>query len=481
MLKVLLWGLLGLVCLLLVLLLIAFIKTLLTPKKTAAWQPRRDEKRQGAYSEKLAAMVRCETVSRPGESQREKFLAFHRLLAELFPLVHEKLEKTEIDGSLLYYWKGESHERPLVLMAHQDVVPAEGTWQHGHYSGDIDAQGLIWGRGSADDKASLMAILQAAEELLAQGYTPAQDLYISSSNTEEVGGEGCPKLVAELKGRGVNPFLVNDEGGAIITEPMAGISGNFAMVGILEKGQGNLQILAHSHGGHASAPPKNSPIARLGAFVTDMEKHYPLKSRLSPQTRAMLETLADYGPFYYRFLFGNLWLFKPLLLKLLPSLSPQAGALLRTTAAFTMQKGSDGMNVLPQEASLILNMRYIPHQGLAESNRIIEELAAKYGLSVKELKAYDYCQAVDMDSEAFRRIRDTIEEVFPGLPLVPYVMTGGTDARHFEEICGCCVRFAPILYGPAQMKGMHGLDECVDGVCLPDAVDYYKALIKRNM
>ncbi len=471
---------LGLLALCLLLLLIALIRTLFMPAQTSRWQPKRDPEREAAYAEKLSRMVRYETVSRKGEIRRERFLGFHEVLKELFPLVHEKLEKTEIDGSLLYLWKGKSAERPLVLMAHQDVVPAEGEWKHGHFSGDIDEAGRIWGRGSADDKSALMTVFQTVEELLAEGFVPAQDVYISASNTEEIGGDGCPKLVAEMKRRGIRPYIVNDEGGSIVTEPMAGFKGNFAMVGVLEKGQGNLVVSARSNGGHSSYPPKNSPIARLSKFVCSIEKHYPLRAEMNPQLKEMLSTLGAYGSFAYRFLFGNLWLFRPLLLRLLPVISPQAAALTRTTIAPTMQSGSDGCNVLPQEATLNLNLRYIPHQGMEESNRILSELAAKYDLETRVADAYDAFKPVDTDSEAFRLIKEVIAEVFPGLPIVPYVMTGGTDARFYQEICDACIRFVPVVYGPDQMKGMHGLNEYLDSFSLPGAVDYYKTLIRKN-
>ena len=411
---------------------------------------------------------------------REKFLEFHKILEKLFPLVHEKLEKTEIDGSLLYYWKGKHSDKPLVLMGHQDVVPAEGKWEHEPFSGDIE-DGKVWGRGSADTKCSVMSFLQAAEELLADGFVPEQDVYLSSSNTEEVGGEGCPKLVAELKKRGVTPFIVNDEGGSIVTEPMAGLKGNFAMVGVLEKGQGNLRIIARSNGGHSSYPPKDSPIVRLSKFLVDLTKHSPMKSIMKTQAREMFENMAPYGPFWMRLLFGNIWLFKPLLEILMPSISAQAAALLRTTVAPTMQAGSDGCNVLPQEASLVLNLRYIPHQNMEESNAAIKRFADKYKLEVEIIDAYPACEPVDTHSEAFHVVEETIREVFPKLPIVPYVMTGGTDARFYQEICDACIRFSPVVYGKAQMKGMHGLNEYLDTYSLPGAVDYYKALIRRNV
>ena len=477
--KTLLWILLTLLGLPVVLVLAALVRTLLAGAKRSAWKAKIQPEREDLYAGKLSRMVRCETVSRRDEDQREKFLSFHKALEELFPLVHRNLEKTEIDGNLLYFWKGKGSDRPVVLMSHQDVVPAEGEWLHGPFSGDV-ADGKVWGRGSADTKCSVMAFFQAAEELLAEGFVPDNDVYLSSSCTEEFGGDGGPKLVAELKRRGVKPFLVCDEGGAIVQEPIGGVKGHFAMIGVLEKGQGNLVVSARSGGGHSSYPPRNSPIARLAAFVNRVEKHSPMKAAFEPEVEAMFRTLAPYGPFAYRLLFGNLWLFKPLLKVLLPAISPQAAALLKTTTAFTMQSGSDAANVMPQKATVTVNLRYIPHQGMEASNEALRAVAEKYSLETEVLNAYDALPPVAVDSDAYRLVESVVGEVFPGLPACPYVMTGGTDARFYQEICDACIRFSPVVYGPEQMKGMHGLNENIDTFSLPGAVDFYKTVIRRN-
>ena len=128
-----LYALLALVALMVALLAVAVIRTLLTPSKKASYEPKPDPRADG-YAQKLSQMLQCETVSRPDDAQREKFLAFHKVLETLFPLVHEKLEKTEIEGNLLFYWKGEKQHKPIVLMSHQDVVPAEGVWEHEPFS-----------------------------------------------------------------------------------------------------------------------------------------------------------------------------------------------------------------------------------------------------------------------------------------------------------------------------------------------------------
>lgn len=471
-----LWVILALLGLLVLLLLVAVVRTLLIPSQKSTYIPKPDPERAMELAKKLSRMVRYDTVSVPDTNQREKFLGFHQILEELFPLVHARLEKTEIDGNLLFFWKGKSSDKPLVLMSHQDVVPAEGQWQHGPFSGDIE-NGLIWGRGTSDTKCSVMAFFQAVEELLSAGYVPENDVYLSSSCTEEWSGDGCPKLVNELKKRGVRPWLVCDEGGSVITDPMGGIKGNFAMLGVFEKGRANVRFTAKSDGGHASTPPAHSPIARLSAFVNEVETRRVFRRKLPKEVAAMFETLAPYATFPMKLIFSNLWLFRPILLQVLPAISSQAGAMIRTTAAFTMQSGSDAFNVLPQEATLGANLRFIPHQGMEESLNILKKLADKHRLTMDVVIANDYTKPVDIHGEAFETVRRTVERTFPGCPSSPYVMTGATDSRFYQEICENVVRFAPVVYGPMQMKGMHGVDETIGINCLPGAVDFYKNLI----
>lgn len=465
--------------LLVLLLLIALVRTLLMPNKRSDYAAPEADARAMLLAQKLSKMIQYDTTSHANVHEEEKFLGFHKVLEELFPLVHEKLERTVIDGNLLYYWKGKSSEKPILLMSHQDVVPAEGEWLHEPFSGDI-ADGKVWGRGASDTKCSVMAFFEAVEELLREGYTPECDVYLASSCTEEWAGDGAPKIVEELKRRGVELFIVCDEGGGIISEPIGGIKGNFAMVGVFEKGKADVKFTARSTGGHASAPAKNTPIARLAAFVNEVETHTPFKRKFLPEVSAMFARLAPYAPFGLKLVMGNLWLFAPIMKPVLGRISAQAGAMLQTTIAFTMQSGSDAYNVLPQEATLGANMRFIPHQGEKESLEIIKALAAKHGLETEIVHSNDYTEPVDINGEAFKLVEKVIGETFPGLPVSPYVMTGATDAQFYQPICPSCIRFAPVIYGPEQMKGMHGLNENIEYNCLPGAVSFYQNLIKAQ-
>jgi len=465
---------------LLLCLLIAVIRALMLPKKQTTYTLSDDTARVDAYAEKLSRMVQIETISDRNETDITKFLNFHKLLEELFPRVFAACEKVEIDGNLLLKWKGQSSTDPIMLISHMDVVEATGEWKYPPFSGTI-ADGKVWGRGSADTKCSLMAFLQAAEEMLEVGYVPACDIYLGSSCTEEIGGSGAPKLVNWLKEHNVHLFMLCDEGGSIIQDPIGGVHGHFAAVGIFEKGYGDVKFIARSNGGHASAPGKNTPIPRLAKFISAVEKKTPFRVAFTPAVNAMFGRLAPYtGNFGLRLVMANLWLFRPLLKKVMPMISAQAAAMLQTTIAFTMQSGSAGYNVLPQEASVCANMRYIPHQGTDESIEVITEMAKKYGLETEVIYRGYPSKSLDLDGEAFAITQDTIKTCFPGIGILPYVVTGGTDARFYDDVADSCIRFSPVNYGPEQMAGMHGLNENIETGCLPGAVDYYKEIIKAQ-
>ena len=468
-----------LLAILITLLGIALVRTLVRGHKTSTYVPTADKAREDICAKKLSEMVKVDTTSVFGVSEPDKFRALHRVMEREFPLVFTNLEKHDIDGNLVLYWKGKTSENPIMLMSHLDVVAAGPNWTHDPFGGEI-ADGKVWGRGTVDTKCSVMAFYQATEELLAEGYIPPVDVYLCSSCTEEVGGDGAPKIVNWLKSRGVKLAMLSDEGGGIISEPIGGIPGNFAMVGVYEKGTGDLKFTARSSGGHASAPPKNSPLARLAKFIARVEKKTPMLVKFSPEVEEMFNRLSVYAGFPLRFVLGNLWLFKPVLKKVLPIISPQAAAMLQTTVAFTTQKGSDGLNIIPQEAYVTANLRFIPHQKVADSVAVLTKLAAKYQLETEVIHAMDPSPSLDLQGRAFRLTEAAIARTFPGLPASPYVVTGATDCRFYNEVCDNCVRFSPIIMGPAQMKGMHGIDEHLETNCLPGAVDYYKNIIKMQ-
>ncbi len=450
-----------------------------TPAKEAKI-PLDNSERAVEYGKKLSALVQKETVSGRFDPDRTKFFEFHGILEEMFPNIHKTCEKHVFNGSLLFKWSGKGTHDPILFMSHHDVVEATGDWEHEPFSGDIDEKGRVWGRGTVDTKASLFCLLTAAEELMAEGYVPECDVYLASSCTEEWSGEGAPATVQYLKEQGVRLGLVLDEGGMILEEPVGGVKGTYGMVGVLEKGYGDVKFIARSSGGHASAPKKNSPLVRLGKFMVDVEKHYPFRHQFNSTITEMFTRMAPNMNFGMKLIFANLWLFKPLLTGLLPVINSAAGAMIRTTIAFTTAKGSAGLNVLPQEAFVTANMRFSPHQDDKESIAIITERAKKFGLETEVIYSDAPCPVVDYKAAPFKRLEEVAAEVYPGVGICPYVMTGGTDAKFYKEVSENCLRFAPLYIDAQQYASIHGLNENIYQGALPHGVDFYKKMIQKS-
>ncbi len=470
---------LGVILLLVLVVLARTIMLQPTAARTAKVSLQNDE-RAKAYGKRLSKMIQKETISERDQKDRTKFLEFHKLLEEMFPLIHSKCEKHEFNGSLLFKWEGKGTHEPILFMSHHDVVEATGTWEHGAFSGDIDETGRVWGRGTVDTKASLFCMLQAVEEMIAEGYEAECDIYIASSCTEEWSGDGGPAIVSYLKEQGVHLQYLMDEGGMIIEEPIAGVKGTYGMVGVLEKGYGDVKFVAKGIGGHASAPKKNSPLVRLGKFMTAIEKNSPFKSQFNPTVIEMFRRTAPNMNFGMRLIFANMWLFKGLLVKLLPSISAPAGAMLHTTLAFTMAKGSEGYNVLPQEAYVTGNMRFIPHQDADESIALVTEYAKKYDIEAEVIYRDYACPVVDYNNKPFHMIEEVAAEIYPGVGICPYVMTGGTDAKYYRDLSDNCLRFAPLYIDAQQYGSIHALNENISQGALTYGVDFYKGMIVRS-
>ncbi|MBQ5676606.1 MAG: M20/M25/M40 family metallo-hydrolase, partial [Lachnospiraceae bacterium] len=337
----------------------------------------------------------------------------------------------------------------------------------------------VWGRGTVDTKASLFCIITAVEELMKDGFKPECDVYIASSCTEEWSGEGAPLTAAYLKEQGVELALLLDEGGMIVEEPVGGVKGIYGMVGVVEKGYGDVKFIARSKGGHASAPGKNTPLVRLGKFMAEIEKNNPFEVQFTETVEEMFHRMAPNMDFGMKVIFANMGLFKPLLKKLLPSISSAAGAMIKTTLAFTMAKGADGLNVLPQEAYVTGNMRFIQHQDDKASIELVKTIAKKYDIEVEVIYAESPAPIVDYKSKAFKMLEEVAAEVYPGVGICPYTMTGGTDAKYYSEVSKNSLRFAPLYIDDQQYASIHGLNESIYQGALPAGVDFYKGIIKK--
>ena len=438
-----------------------------------------DEKRTMDYAERLSRLIQVETISRSGQTDLTKFHRFHETLKREFPHITAVCEWEEFDGSILLRWRGQNSDKaPILLMNHHDVVEASGAWKYPPFSGKI-AEGRVWGRGTLDTKGGLFAMLQAADELAAEGFVPQQDVYFESACTEETDGSGADHISQVLQQRGIRFDFVLDEGGMIVFDPIGGSTGVFAMVGVGEKRCVDLKFIARSSGGHASTPPKNSPLVRLGRFMAATERKELFDVKVSPTVREMFLRMAPTVSGPLKNIMAHPDAFNPLITSVLPRISETAGAMLKTTLAFTMAQGSEGTNVLPQEAWVIGNMRVSHHQGGKSSIDVVTELAKKYNIEVEVTDHGFESPITDFNSDGFRLVERAVSASFPGVRTSPYVMTGASDARYFSRVSDCCLRFVPFRISDEQLSSIHGLNESVDTETLAPAVDFYKYVIRE--
>ena len=430
--------------------------------------------RQETYIKEFQRIIQKETVSSRANRDLTKFHEFHDILRDIFPKTFSTCEFREFDGSILLRWPGsDAAKPPIMFMNHHDVVEATGEWKYPPFSGEV-AEGKIWGRGTFDTKGGLYCMLRASEELISEGFVPAQDIYFESTCNEENTQEGAAAIAKYFKDAGIHLTASFDEGNSMREDPIAGVKGLFAIVGLGEKGCAEIKFIARSAGGHASVPPKNTPLVRLGRFMAEVEDTVIFDRKISP---VMAEFFRRIEPFTAdKSLIPDdvennaVW----------EKLEPSVKAMLATTLAFTMSHGAEGANVLPQEAYVIGNMRFSHHEGRDNAVAKLRPIADKYGI---EIDVYDpgFTSPIsDYNGPAFKIVERAVAEVFPATEAVlPFVLTGASDSSFNGEICDQCIRFSPFIADAEQMAGMHGLNEYIKADSLEPAVDFYKFIMRE--
>ena len=428
---------------------------------------------------KLQALVRIPSVSDRDPTQVD-MAAFDALLDEMrsqFPRLHESLELTLVGThGLLFRWPGRASERPIVLMAHLDVVPVDESapWQQPAFSAEI-AGGAVWGRGTLDDKGCVTAICEAVERLLETGHEPAQDVWLSFGCDEEVSGSAAIAAVDELERRGVRPWFVLDEGGAVAHEAFPGVKRPVAAIGVAEKGTTSVELRVEGRGGHASTPARNGPTVKLARAVLRIDRS-PMPARVPDTTVELMKRLAPHLPLALRPVMGRADQIRPLLARALIAAGAEAAAMARTTFAITTLDGSPALNVIASSATAGVNIRVMPGDTvddvLAHLRKVVDDPDVR--ITVVERGEASPLSPVD---EVFDHVAALVAGHFPDAVVTPYVQTGATDSRHFTRICEHVYRFAPFRMSATQRRTVHSYDEHLDVDAFLAGVDWYQALI----
>ena len=429
----------------------------------------------------LISMIRCRTISsrQDGQADQREFDQFKNLLKTAYPLVSQKCTLEEFGpNGLLYRLNGHSTAEPTVFMAHFDVVPAdENAWDKPAFDGLTD-EGAIWGRGTLDTKSTLCAVLESAETLLEQGFSPANDIYFAFSGDEETAGPSAPAIVDALSRRGIRPALVLDEGGVVVEGVFPGVSQPYALIGIAEKGMLDVEFTIVGQGGHASSPPPHTTVGELARAVVAVEGH-PFKSQLTPGTAAMFNTLGRHSTFPYRLIFANLWCFFPVLDLICRKKGGELNALIRTTCAFTRMEGSAAFNVLPPVARVGANLRLAGLDTMDHALDYLKSVIKNENIQIHKVYGNNASVTSEAQGQSWSKLTQAIAATWPDALISPYLMVACSDSRHYGGISSKVYRFSAMALSKEERATIHGNNEHIPIEKLITAIRFYLRLMRR--
>ncbi|MDO8701267.1 MAG: M20 family peptidase [Undibacterium sp.] len=461
------------------------INTLLTKSRQVAVTPlaviRIDEQ---AVAQRLATALQFRTISsldQPTLSEGE-FNRLHAHMKQAFPLLHARLKRETIGAdSLLYTWTGsDTSAKPIMLMAHQDVVPiapdTEKNWQQPPFDGVIQ-DGFIWGRGSWDDKGNLFAIMEAVESLLQDGFIPRQTIYLAFGHDEEVSGlQGAKQIAGVLQSRGVRLDYILDEGLLITEGILKGLNPAAALIGIAEKGYATVHLSLDATPGHSSMPTQKTAIGMMSMALARLEDQQ-LPADIRGVALQMFDTIAPEMNGINRVLLSNLWLFKPLVQRELAK-GASTNAMLRTTTALTVIHAGNKENILPGHIDATVNFRTLPGDTQTDVLAHLKKTLNNDAIALHPAEANsDASRVSSINSAAYLTLNKSIREVFANTIVAPGLMLGATDSRHFEALSENIFKFSPVRATADDLPRFHGTNERISIKNYAEMIRFYHQLL----
>ena len=451
-----------------------------------------------AAAERLAGGVRFPTISNEDRDDfdTEAFDGFHKYLEETFPNVHQTLTKEVLGDprpySLLYTWEGKDPSlEPVILMAHQDVVPIANpdAWSYDPFAGTID-QGYLWGRGSWDDKGMIFAIMEAAEMKIKEGFQPTRTYYFVFGQDEEVGGgEGVGNIADVLEERGMgNAYLVFDESAPLVEGLFPGIPDNTALIGIAQKGYISLELRVDGVGGHSSQPPETSNIGILAQAITKVEAN-PFPYKFNDAIRHQYRWLGPLLPeeqhdMYEAVAFGNDDEITELEQQFIEMMSKQelTRAMMHTTTAVTIVEGGIKANVMPPMARAVVNFRPTIGDSLEDVIEHVRNVIDDDRVTVTDISDSTPATLIaDPYSDQYKLVETTLRQIYGNdIVVAPFFVVGGADAKYFaaKPLGVNTFTVTPLqLESAADMPRLHGVDERIQLSEIGRSISFYYQLM----
>ena len=424
--------------------------------------------------------IKYQTISYTDASlmDQDAFRAFKDHLRKAYPLINEQASYHEIGNGVVFHIKGKSAAKPIVLMSHFDVVPVSDNWSVEPFGGVTDDL-YVYGRGTLDTKLTINAVMESVEYMLKTEKRLNQDVYISFGGDEEVGGPSQQAIVKYFKENNIKPYFVLDEGGAIVSHMFPGVEEKVAAIGIAEKGFLNLELKTGSKGGHASTPPKETPVTLLASVVKKLNESKQFKMKMTYPVKAMFDHVTPYSKnFLIRMIFSNMWLFKPIVNLIARLSGGQLKAMFKSTLAFTISEGSKAYNVLPNEAKIGINIRLRPDESSDMIITKIKKIINNDDIIVTPLLVSEPSPVSFMD-EGFEMLEKAVYNTWQDTIVSPYLMVTNTDSRYYHAICDRVYKFSPMDVSKDDLSRMHADDERMSKENVINSVKFYIRLLKQ--
>lgn len=434
------------------------------------------------YAASLKQMIDCKTVWTPNGENRSAYARFYNVVEKLFPNLHRQASRMTFgDGCFFYVVEGREPRKNILLMSHHDVVDGGEGWETEPFCA-TEKDGALYGRGTVDTKTPLFAQLQAAEELLTAGYEfPGIRLYIGSSHNEEVSGDGMVLAAEYFRQQGIRFDVILDEGGAITTGMIPGVSAKSAVIAVHEKSRHMFRctVKKNTQGHGGLNPSKGNPVSALSQFVAEVTNSRIFKADFSAEVKGTFQAHAPYMAFPLNVVFGNFPIFAPLIKKIMAGI-PQAAAMLTTGVSFPSFHAGDPQTPYraANTAETHMYLRCIREEALYRELEQIKAIGCKYGVEIEEVLR-DYCEPTDFTGKAYRVLEQLIQENFPDVITAPFLLTAGTDARRFTGLADSILRFAPIDLNKQQFASIHSANENITIQNIGQCVLFYQDFIQR--
>ena len=434
--------------------------------------------------ENLAESIKFQTISYQEKEKfpQEEFNYFIEWAAKTYPEFHQALTLEKLGHSLLFKWKGSDVTlSPILFEGHYDVVPiipgTEDLWDEMPFSGTI-SNNRIWGRGALDDKSGVIGLMEAATYLIKNNFQPTRTVYFGFGHDEEIGGGGAALITEKLREQGIQLHWSLGEGSFVNRGFFPGVDKLIAPINVAEKGIMNLLIVAKADGGHSSTPPSRTAVTLLAEALMKLEKE-PLPGSLEGLSAVMFDEVSKHMPLSYRFLFANRWLFGGIIESQMSS-SPVINAMIRTTTAPTMLNGSIKSNVLPIEASALINFRLHPRDTIESVTDHVRRIVGSEDVEVRLLGGMEASGISSWNSPGFEIVATSLNKVYGDVISVPGLMIAASDTRHYSKIADNSFRFNPFSIVPEDMTGFHGTNESIDIDSFVAGIKTYVEIIREG-